>query len=171
MDYYIRHADSKDAKLIADLSHQTFYEAFAAQNTKENMEKFLNQQFTKGKLILEVGAPGNDFLLAYDGQKVAGYAKIREQTAPKSLGITNAIEIARLYVIEEMIGKGLGKLLMQTIIDIARQKDIPVVWLAVWEKNQRAIDFYKKWGFEKFDDTLFVLGDDIQQDWLMKKTV
>jgi diamine N-acetyltransferase len=171
MDIYIRYADSKDAKLIADLSHQTFYESFAAQNTKKNMDKFLNEQFTKGKLILEVGAPGNTFLLAYNGQEVVGYAKVRENTAPKSLGITETLEIARLYVIDQMIGKGIGKLLMQTIIDIARQKNIPVVWLAVWEKNNRAIDFYKQWGFEKFDDTLFVLGDDIQLDWLMRKNV
>jgi diamine N-acetyltransferase len=171
MDIYIRYAENQDAKLIADLSHKTFYETFAAQNTKENMDKFLNEQFTKGKLILEVGAPGNTFLLAYKDQEVVGYAKVRENTAPKSLGITDTLEIARLYVVEHMIGKGIGNLLMQTIIDMARQRVIPVVWLAVWEKNNRAIEFYKKWGFEKFDDTLFVLGDDIQLDWLMKKHV
>lgn len=171
MDIHIRYATPEDAKLIADLSHQTFYEAFAAQNTKENMEKFLSQQFTKGKLILEVGAPGNTFLLAYQGQEAVGYTKLRENTEPKSLGITPAFEIARLYVVEQMIGKGVGKLLMQTIFDIARQRNIPAVWLSVWEKNKRALNFYNYWGFEKFDETLFVLGDDIQNDWLMKKFV
>ena len=41
----------------------------------------------------------------------------------------------------------------------------------VWEKNYRAIEFYTKWGFEKFDDTDFLLGDEVQKDWLMKKAV
>jgi len=44
-----------------------------------------------------------------------------------------------------------------------------IVWLGVWEKNNRAISFYKKWGFEKFGEHSFTLGDDIQNDWLMKK--
>jgi ribosomal protein S18 acetylase RimI-like enzyme len=171
MDFYIRYATHEDAKLIADISHQTFYEAFAAQNTKENMDKFLHQQFTKGKLILEVGAPGNIFLLAYNEKEIVGYTKLRENTEPRTLGIAPALEIARLYVVNHMIGKGVGKLLMQTIIDIARQKNIPAVWLSVWEQNNRALEFYNYWGFEKFDETLFVLGDDIQTDWLMRKIV
>ncbi|MCU7550525.1 GNAT family N-acetyltransferase [Chitinophagaceae bacterium LB-8] len=171
MSFHIRYATTEDSKLIADLSHQTFYEAFAAQNTKENMDKFLNQQFTKGKLMLEVGAPGNTFLLAQNDHEVVGYAKLRENTEPRSLGIIPALEIARLYVVHHMIGKGVGKLLMSTIFDIARQKNIPAVWLSVWEKNQRALDFYNYWGFEKFDETLFVLGDDVQHDWLMSKKV
>ena len=41
----------------------------------------------------------------------------------------------------------------------------------MWEKNQRAIDFYKAFGFEKFDETRFLLGKDIQNDWLMKKVL
>ena len=171
MNLQIRYATIEDAKLIADLSHQTFYETFAEQNTKENMEKFLSQQFTKGKLMLEVGAPGNTFLLAYRDQEVVGYTKLRENTEPRSIDIKPALEIARLYVVQHMIGQGAGKLLMQAIIDIARQSDAAAVWLSVWEKNKRALDFYHHWGFEKFDETLFVLGDDIQTDWLMRKKV
>jgi diamine N-acetyltransferase len=171
MNLQIRYGTNEDAKLIADLSHQTFYETFAALNTKENMDKFLNQQFTKGKLILEVGAPGNTFLLAYNDKEVVGYTKLRENTEPRSIDITPALEVARLYVVNHMIGKGVGKLLMQTIIDIARQRNLPAVWLSVWEKNKRALDFYNHWNFEKFDETLFVLGDDIQTDWLMRKIV
>ena len=60
---------------------------------------------------------------------------------------------------------------MQRSIDICREKNKEVLWLGVWEKNQRAIDFYTRWGFEKFDETTFLLGDDLQNDWLMRKTI
>jgi ribosomal protein S18 acetylase RimI-like enzyme len=43
------------------------------------------------------------------------------------------------------------------------------LWLGVWEKNERAINFYHRWGFEKFGEHDFILGDDVQTDWLMKK--
>ena len=58
---------------------------------------------------------------------------------------------------------------MQASLDIAISRGKQVVWLGVWEKNERAIRFYHQWGFEKFDETDFLLGDDVQRDWLMKK--
>lgn len=169
MNISIRYATQKDAQLIAELSHQTFYETFASQNSEEDMRKFLTQQFTKGKLMLEVGAPGNIFILAYVNNEIAGYAKLREDTAPKSMGQGPSMEIARLYAVTHMIGKGVGKKLMQSCIDIAIEKGKELLWLGVWEKNFRALNFYLSWGFEKFDETIFVLGDDIQHDWLMRK--
>jgi ribosomal protein S18 acetylase RimI-like enzyme len=171
MALVIREATIEDAPLIANISHQTFYETFAAYNSKGDMDKFLNQQFTKGKLILEVGAKANIFLLAYDGNDVAGYVKLRDERVPLSMGNANAMEVARIYAIANQIGKGVGSFLMQSCIEIAMQKNKDWLWLGVWEKNQRAIDFYTKWGFEKFDETDFLLGDDLQRDWLMKKKV
>lgn len=169
MTLIIREATVNDARLIADISHQTFYETFAAYNRKEDMDKFLSQQFTKGRLMMEVGSKQNIFLLAYDSNDLAGYVKIRDERIPPSMGKVNALEIARLYAMTNQIGKGIGSVLMQACIDIAKQRDKEVLWLGVWEKNQRAIDFYTKWGFEKFDETDFLLGDDMQRDWLMKK--
>jgi ribosomal protein S18 acetylase RimI-like enzyme len=171
MALVIREATVADAKLIADISHQTFYETFAAYNRKEDMDKFLSQQFTKGRLMMEVGAKGNIFLLAYNDGIIAGYVKIRDERIPLSLGNVNALEIARLYAMSHQIGKGVGTFLMKACIDIAKQKNKEWLWLGVWEKNQRAIDFYTKWGFEKFDETDFLLGDDLQRDWLMKRSV
>lgn len=171
MGIVIREAIIEDAKLIADISHQTFYETFAAHNSPQDMEKFLNFQFTKGKLMLEVGVRGNTFLLAYDKKEVAGYVKLRDEKVPLSLGSLNALEVARIYATTNRIGKGVGSALMQASIDMAARKKKQWLWLGVWEKNQRAIDFYTKWGFEKFDETDFLLGDDLQNDWLMKKRI
>lgn len=78
----IRIASSEDAELIADMSRQTFYETFVSQNTKENMDKFMNGVFTKDALTKEVGAPGNIFLLAYDEQEPVGYVRMRENNNP-----------------------------------------------------------------------------------------
>ena len=76
MSFSIRHATKDDAALIADISQQTFYETFAADNTKQDMDKFLNEQFTKGRLMLEVGAPGNTFLLAFNYYDLSVFVKL-----------------------------------------------------------------------------------------------
>jgi diamine N-acetyltransferase len=171
MSLSIRFATKEDAALIADISRQTFYDTFAADNTEEDMDIFLTQQFTKGRLMLEVGASENEFLLAYDNNELAGYVKLREGKLPHLLKGSAALEIARLYVMKEFIGKRVGAALMEASLAIATEKEKKVVWLGVWEKNTRAIAFYTRWGFEKFDECDFLLGNDVQRDWLMKKAL
>ena len=167
----IRLATTNDAELIADLSQKTFYETFSSQNTKKNMDKFMNEQFTKDTLMKEVGATANIFLLAYDGEEPVGYVRMRENNNPPELGNINAIEIARIYAATNSIGKGVGKALMQKCIEIATDKKATAIWLGVWQENQLAIEFYTKWGFEKFGTHIFLLGNDPQMDWLMIKNL
>ena len=101
MNFSIREATAADAALIADLSRQTFYDTFAAENTPENMQLFLDEQFTRGRLMMEVGRKGNTFLLAYSGTEVAGYVKLRDTHTPQALSGIPSIEIARLYACSE----------------------------------------------------------------------
>jgi ribosomal protein S18 acetylase RimI-like enzyme len=167
----IRLATDSDAELLADISRQTFYDTFAAQNTKENMDKFMNEQFTRELLMKEVKAPGNIFLIVYSDEKAVGYARLRENNNPPELKDPNALELSRIYAVSSHLGKGIGNMLMEKCIDIARQKGKSAVWLGVWKENERAIKFYKKWGFEPFAEHDFILGDDVQKDWLMVKNL
>jgi ribosomal protein S18 acetylase RimI-like enzyme len=169
MSIIIRLATKKDAELIADMSRETFYEAFISQNRKEDMDKFLSEVFTWEELVKEVGAPENIFLLAYSGNEPAGYVRMRESNNPPALGNSVAMELARIYAVTRFIGKGVGYALMQRSIAIAKEMKKELMWLGVWEKNQRAIDFYTSCGFEKFEEHDFLLGDDVQRDWLMKR--
>lgn len=165
----IRLATVQDASLIADISRSTFYDTFAHQNTPENMQKFMNEQFTHEALMKEVAEPSSIFIIAEAGEAVLGYARLRESVAPPALGELPSIEIARIYALQSAIGKGVGNALMKRCIEIAYEMGKRIVWLGVWEKNPRAIRFYEKWGFHKFDEHEFVLGNDVQTDWLMKK--
>ena len=165
----IRVADSNDAELIADLSRKTFLETFAERNTQANMDKFMNEQFTRENLIKEVGADGNIFLIAELDGDVVGYARLRESDNPALLNNLPSIEIARIYSVQSKIGKGIGSALMQKCIEVATLHSKAAIWLGVWEENKHAISFYQRWGFEIFDEHEFVLGDDVQKDWLMRK--
>lgn len=166
----IRLANADDAELIAEMSRITFYDAFAKDNTKEDMDLFLNEQFTKAALKREVEEGDGIFILAYVNDEPAGYARMR-RNSENILAEQNAIEIARIYALSSAIGKGVGSALMQKCIDVAAEHNKSVIWLGVWEKNERAIAFYTRWGFEKFSEHSFLLGSDLQIDWLMKRAV
>ena len=167
----IKIADRSDAAVIADLSRKTFYDSFGHFNTKENMDKFMTEQFSREALMQEVGIPGNIFLVALLDNKAVGYVRMRKSENPPELGDVSAIEIARIYVEQTVIGKGVGAKLLDQCIELARAQNEKIIWLGVWEHNPRAIAFYSKWGFEKFGSHDFMLGDDRQTDWYMKKNL
>jgi len=93
-------AGPEHAELIADLSRETFFETFAPSNTKEDMDLFMEVQFTKKALMEEVGADGNIFLLAFREGEPVGYVRMRESASPEQLGSLPAIEIARIYTVQ-----------------------------------------------------------------------
>ncbi len=167
----IRKATIDDASNLAALCCKTFYDTYHVFNTKENMEMFLEQHFTINKIINELNDVANTFVLLFERDELCGYAKITESKAPVRLVSLAVIEIARIYSIKEKIGKGIGKLLMDECVAIAKQKKKQFIWLGVWKENKRAISFYQKNGFEIFDEQNFILGKDVQNDWLMKKEI
>ncbi|MBU2267899.1 MAG: GNAT family N-acetyltransferase, partial [Bacteroidetes bacterium] len=67
--------------------------------------------------------------------------------------------------------KGLGAIVLNEVKMRAIQKDKIYIWLGVWEHNIKAIKFYQKQGFEKFDEHVYPIGDDPQTDWMMKLVI
>jgi ribosomal protein S18 acetylase RimI-like enzyme len=45
------------------------------------------------------------------------------------------------------------------------------LWLGVWERNLRALAFYRKWRFDVVGEQIFELGDDPQRDLTMRRDV
>ena len=165
----IKPATIRDAVIISAISSKTFYDSFAADNTKEDVDKHMQEYYNVTKMKEELADTNNIFLLAYYEEALVGYAKMREDAKEESKDLIEPIEIERIYAVKEMIGKGVGKALMEECLALAKQKNKQTVWLGVWEKNFSAISFYTKWGFEKYGQHIFVVGNDPQTDLLMKK--
>ncbi|MES2371386.1 MAG: GNAT family N-acetyltransferase [Bacteroidota bacterium] len=163
----IRPATIHDAELIADISRETFYETYVAYNTKADMDKFMSEQFSKEKLIAQVGVEGNLFLLAYENEALAGYVFLRDERHPQ-IPEENAVEICRFYARSSFIGRGVGKAMMQAAVAHALAANKTFIWLIVWQQNERALQFYTSFGFEIFAEQDFILGDDVQRDWGMR---
>jgi len=79
-----------------------------------------------------------------------------------------SLEVERIYIGKEYYGKGVGQLLLDFALQIAKQQQMDYVWLGVWEENHRAIQFYLKNGFITFDKHVFMLGEEVQNDFMMK---
>lgn len=157
-----------DIEKLQNIGRQTFLETFSKPNTDENMNLYLSNSFAFDKLKKEIENPDSEFYFALLNDAVIGYLKTNSGKAQTELKDNNALEIERIYVAQEFLGKKVGQLLYDKALQIAKQKNVGYVWLGVWEENHRALAFYKKNGFVAFDKHIFKLGDDPQTDIMMK---
>ena len=163
----IRYGTLADAKLLAEIGAKTFYDAFAKDNTPENIALYLEKSFSPEIQLAQLSDPEIVFLIAELEGKPVGFAKLNLNHDHNSQENPKTLELERIYAIQEFIGKGVGKELMQACIDEARKRGCDSIWLGVWEKNPRAIVFYKKWGFKEIGTHVFNLGNDPQMDYIM----
>ncbi len=161
-------ADVEHAAHLSSLSAKTFRDAFGQHNKSEDMDKYIAEQLSEAQLAGEIEHADNVFFLAWYHDRLAGYAKLRVNKEPEELKDNKPIEMERIYVLQEYHGQKIGAELMKHCIDFARTKNHGVIWLGVWEQNHKAVNFYKRFGFELFGAHPFLLGEDWQTDVLMK---
>ena len=156
---------------LQEIGRKTFTETFSSTNSEENMKTYLENGFSTDKLTSELQNPESEFYFATLNEVVIGYLKINFGQAQTEVQEGKALEIERIYVLQDFHGKKVGQLLYETAIQIAKNKKVAFVWLGVWEENHRAIQFYTKNGFVAFDQHIFRLGDDEQTDIMMKLAI
>lgn len=161
-------AGAEQADMISELAVATFYETYAAFNTASDMLLYTQQHYTAAQIIEELKQPDVQYFLAFADDKPAGFAKLRNIKQPEFLQNTRNIEIERIYVLNQFQKMRIGKALIEYCMNFARENSWEVIWLGVWQQNKQAILFYEKNGFEKFGTHNFLLGKDLQTDWLMK---
>lgn len=169
--YTFRAGTTADAILLARLGWQTFNETFAAYNKPEDMEAFHETMYSPALQAAELADPATEFVIVEVAGEAIAYLKLNTGTAPAAILAKNPLQINRLYISKLWMGKGLGDQLMQLSIEKAKQKGHDIVWLTVWEHNERAMRFYQKYGFREVGELEFILGHDVQRDLYMQREV
>jgi diamine N-acetyltransferase len=167
----IRIAGPADAELLAEFGARTFEDSFGYSTTPEDLAAYLSANFTPSKLADELAAESTRFLIAEIDGAEAGYVKLRWTDPPSSITANSPLELVRIYAAREWHGRGVGPALMTRALQEAQQMAADVLWLSVWQENERAIAFYEKWDFDKVGEQFFMIGTDRQADWLMARSI
>lgn len=171
MEINIRRINTDDAAALAALARKTFYDTFTGTCTEEDMQGFLDQFYSEAQLGRELQDEAM-FCFFAEAEKVpVAYLQFKESyTGFPEIKKWKALELKRIYVLNEFQGKGIAQKLMDFFLDFAASKKYEAVWLGVWEHNVRAQKFYEKYGFEDSGFTHdFPIGTTPQTDkWLWK---
>lgn len=117
--------------------YPTFYNELDAFNNQEEYNEFIKQ---KGRIII----------LAKQSEEIVGllWAEVKEKPENKYTKTRKELWLEGVIVDDCYRNTGIGKLLMEELIDIGKKDNFDSIELMVWSKNTEAINLYKKY-FEK----------------------
>lgn len=167
----VRRARPRDAALLATLGSETFRESYADDLDGDLLAAYTSEVFGEAQQAAELAEAGSVFLVAESEGEAVGYARLVDGPSPAEVGMEATMELQRIYVRKKWIGRGIGAALMRACLAAAKEAGCESLWLGVWERNTRAIGFYRKWGFGIVGEQPFVMGGDAQRDLLMRRTV
>lgn len=164
VDCTIRRGVTADACALAVFAARTFAESYGADNRPEDIEAHLATAYGTPQQTSELNDPASVTLMAYSGEILVAYAQIRHSTPPSCVPQDHVVELHRFYVDRLAHGQGVAQRLMAAVHRVVHDFSAHHIWLGVWERNPRAIAFYKKEGFVDIGSTEFFVGPDRQSD-------
>ena len=169
MSVVVRPAGAQDAPWLAALAERTFRETYAAYNTPDDMDRYVAEHFGAARQETELRDPRGVTLVAEVDGRAAGYAQLGRGDTPACVTGAAPLEVVRFYVDRPWHGRGVAQTLMAAAVEAARTGGARTLWLGVWERNPRAIAFYRKCGFGDVGAQTFVLGTDHQRDRVLAR--
>ena len=169
----IRRATPEDADPLAAFAEQTFRDTFGADNDPRDMDAYCASAFSLEAQRSHILDPNMDvFILHDDGGALAGYAQLRWATVPPTeVVLRPTVELARIYLDEAFHGKGIAAVLVSHLLAAAKLRGSRSAWLTVWQEAPQAIRFWRKHGFQSVGRSIFYIGDDPKEDWVMTQAL
>lgn len=154
-------AKQEQLPIIRDLANQIWPATYGHILSKEQFDYMMEMMYSLPSLEQQIQT--KPFLLVEcDGQYI-GFASYEI-----NFENTNKTKIHKLYVLPEIQGKGIGKMLIEHIKEIAVQAQNSALMLTVNRFN-KAKDFYQKLGFTIVEEKQFDIGHGyIMDDYVME---
>ena len=157
----INQARQADAKALSSFASRLFRETYSDDLTAADLAQYISKSFSAERQEAEIADPaGAVFIATVDGEeRIAGYTHFTADDAHPGSLLLN-----RLYVDAKWRGLGLAGRLLDEVVRECQRRGAEHLRLTVYEKNTRAIAFYKRSGFAVTGQATFTVGDEVQTD-------
>lgn len=146
--------ETTDANFLAELNrevqehHHKMYPEIFRPYDKEEIAKAIKKM---------LGGREAKAFVAYEGEEAAGYAIIFisrfNQNAFQQA--RSAMQVDQFAVLEKFRKKGVGKKLMDFLVELAKKEKLSRIDLNHWEKNEEAKEFFGKSGFVYYNSRMY----------------
>ncbi|RNE56634.1 GNAT family N-acetyltransferase [Cryobacterium tepidiphilum] len=176
MSVSVRQAGPADAAALAPVAADTFALACPPGTGPRSIADFIARHLSQERFEGYLADSERDIRLAFDGDEAAGYTMLvfGEPHAPEvAAAITHrpTVELSKVYVLGHHHGAGVAATLMSATLAAARERGATGVWLGVNQHNARALRFYEKSGFAIVGTKTFLVGQELNDDFVMEQAL
>ena len=162
----ISEATVADFETIREIAHTTWPVTYGEILSKAQLDYMLEKMYSDATLIDNVANKGHHFILANEDAVCLGFASYEHRYLGR-----NITRIHKIYLLPEFQGKGMGKLLLDSVSALAKENQSEVISLNV-NKFNKTVSFYKKMGFEVVAEEDLEIGNGyLMEDYKMEKKV
>jgi ribosomal protein S18 acetylase RimI-like enzyme len=151
----VRSASFGDVEQLSSMGSKAFLHAYGNTAAESDIERHVDAHFGIAAIYAEMQRPGVQYFMATTSNGCVGLLKLRDKTAPVEIDGENVLEIQQLYVSSDHQRKGVGVLLMDCAVQVAKDRGADGVWLSVWSEAKWATAFYRRYGFTEIGTALF----------------
>ena len=160
-----------NVKILQKIIHQTFINTYQKDTAKSELQTYLDREYNVSQIQKQLDDPNCQFYVCIVDRQVAGYMKLNLGNKQTEAFPTASVEVEKLYIYPEFKRLGLGTKFLKKAERVAKQAEAKMLWIGVWEENEKAIKFYRKLGFKYLKNHEFRLGSEIQRDLILAKRI
>jgi diamine N-acetyltransferase len=164
--YIYRDAVADDAEALAAFARDTWVATFGHLYPPHDLRAYLTAKYGADIQRREIADGATRYVLAFDEVGLVGYCMMGALEMP--VDDANGLELHRLYLHQRAKGAGVANALIEDTIAWARGKGASSLYLSVWENNERAQRFYRRFGFEDHSEWDFMVGETADRDLIWK---
>lgn len=168
----IRLASRKDIEVLALLGRITYTEShghFIAD--KKDLLAYNNKTFSKEKITLDFDNKNNLYHIIYVDNLPVGYSKIILNTPFEDKNEETSCRLERIYILSDFIPQKLGYKFLQFIEQTAKKHKATSLWLSVYIKNEKAINFYIRNDFTNIGELNFLVNGKAYDNLVLSKEI
>jgi ribosomal protein S18 acetylase RimI-like enzyme len=166
----IREADLMDVMNLSVLKQQVWIATYALEGIRNEFSVYVLTEFTPENVRKEVIDSNKLIYIAEIDHHILGCVEI-EFDSKCPVKSEKGPEISVLYVLERFTGMGIGQQLLDKAFMLCKELSIDSVWLTVYLKNERAINFYQKNKFRESGMTYFELVNNRYENRIMTRKI
>ena len=161
----LKKGKEEDISVIQHLAKRIWPLTYSDYISADQLDYMLDKMYNKGELLLQF-QKGHNFLIAEEDDLDLGFAGFSLFDAENYI-----YKLHKLYVLPEAHGKGVGKLLINEVLNMVRSQGGKSLQLNV-NRNNKAAEFYKKAGFKIKETVDLDIGNGFyMNDYVMERPV
>lgn len=168
----IKKAKEVDSEVLSLLGLITYKESHGHFiENKEDLKKYNETAFSISKTKVDLNNPNIVFYIIYVNDLPAGYAKLVLNGLDKSVNSQNNCQLERIYILDDFIPLRIGQKFLTFLEEEAKAMHSYTIWLSVYIKNERAIRFYQKNGYENVGKSIFLVHGTEYENIVFSKNI